>query len=799
MPPRADPVTTPFDRTAAPDRSPVRASPCARHWLTAASLGAMAVCAAPALAQATGPDAPQFWDEGDPDNQPEIDENRPDGAAPGDDRWYVPAFELDEPADGTVGFAADELQYDTEQQIVTASGNVLLRRGRQEVRADTVEWNRASGAIVAAGNVRSVDDGGNVLYTDRIALTEELRAGALENLLIVLGEGGRLAARSGTRADDGSITLDSTNYTACAIETGDGCPKRPSWRITARQVHYDPATQKIDFDGARLVLFDTVALPLPTLSILAADRAVSGITSPNLRFTQSNGVQVSAAYYMRIAPNRELTLGANVYSDVLPMVSARYRALTEKGAYQVTGYATSSSRVPVGNNPTRTEQESFRGYLDGNGRYNLNEHLSVTGSVRVTTDRTFLRRYDISRDDRLRSTVSLRRIDDDSFFEFTGWGAQTLRFGDDQGQVPFALPLIDYRRRVDDPLLGGRIMLQANSLALVRTDGQDTQRAFAGATWSRHAVTPWGQQVTATALLRGDVYHSDENDRSTILQYRGDPGWHGRGIALGAVDVKWPLTGGLFGGQQVLTPRVQLVAAPQFRNRVIPNEDSRAIDLEDSNLFALNRFPGYDRVEDGTRFTYGLDWRWTRPDWRALATIGQSYRITRDDTLLPDGTGLVNRTSDVVGRAELRFRDFVKAAYRFRIDKDNLAFRRNEWDLTVGTRETYAEIGYLKLDRNIPVVLEDLQDREELRLAGRYAFASYWSVFGSTVINLTDQAINPQFASDGFEALRTRLGVAYDDECLQFAVTWRYDNFESGDVQRGSTFLFDFALRNLGL
>ena len=35
---------------------------------------------------------------------------------------------------------------------------------------------------------------------------------------------------------------------------------------------------------------------------------------------------------------------------------------------------------------------------------------------------------------------------------------------------------------------------------------------------------------------------------------------------------------------------------------------ARAVDLEDSNLFALNRFPGYDRWEDGSRVTYGVDW-----------------------------------------------------------------------------------------------------------------------------------------------------------------------------------------------
>src|SRR3546814_8232306 len=79
--------------------------------------------------------------------------------------------------------------------------------------------------------------------------------------------------------------------------------------------------------------------------------------------------------------------------------------------------------------------------------------------------------------------------------------------------------------------------------------------------------------------------------------------------------------------------RVQLVASPKIRNLAVPNEDSRAVDLEDSNLFALNRFPGYDRVEDGVRITYGLDWELLRPGWRIKSNVGQSYRFERQEII----------------------------------------------------------------------------------------------------------------------------------------------------------------------
>ena len=182
---------------------------------------------------------------------------------------------------------------------------------------------------------------------------------------------------------------------------------------------------------------------------------------------------------------------------------------------------------------------------------------------------------------------------------------------------------------------------------------------------------------------------------------------------------------------------------PSTPNLDIPNEDARAIDLEDSNLFALNRFPGYDRWEDASRVTYGLDWSFERPNLSVSSTVGQSYRFDKRNSIFPEGTGLTGRISDIVGRTRIRYGRFIDLTHRYRLDKDNLAVRRNELDLTVGSDQTYAQIGYLRFNRNIDPAIEDLRDKEELRFAGRILFNRYWSIFGTTVIDLTDKQRRP--------------------------------------------------------
>ena len=715
--------------------------------------------------------------------------------------WAAPALAQEAQsaeAPQPVDFEADRVEYHDDSENVVALGNVFLRRGEQSLRADRITWNSRTGAITATGNIRMVDQDGNQLFTDSVELTDEFKAGAMENMLLALREGGRLAARSGTRDNAGGVTLTDAVYSACDVEDSKGCAKEPTWRITAENVQYDPATKIVRFSGARLELFGVSLLPLPGLSITTDGRAISGLLVPDISFSPSNGVETKVSYYKRLGANHDITTSAYLYTKSLPMASIQYRGLVDKGAYQITGYATSSKRTSIGGTVPNTSKE-FRGYLFANGRFQLSPNWSVTASARLASDRTFLRRYDISRDDRLRSMVDVERIDPDSYFSMAGWVTQTMRIGARQGLVPYALPAIDYRRRLADPVLGGKVEVQVNSLTIMRTSGQDTQRAFAGVRWDLRRLTGMGQEVTFTALARGDAYHSDENALTTTASYRGLRGWQTRGIATAAIDVKWPFSGSLFGGTQVLTPRLQLVASPTISNLKVPNEDSRAVDLEDSNLFALNRFPGYDRVESGTRFTYGFDWQFERPRWSVRSTMGQSYRLTSEPTLLPDGTGLTSRTSDVVGRTEVRYRDFVKLTHRFRLDKDNFAPRRNEFDATIGSERTYAEIGYLRLNRNIVGGQEDLQDREELRVAGRVAFARYWSVFGSAVFNLTNRKEDPTLTSDGFEPLRTRIGIAYQDDCLEFGLTWRRDHVSTGDARRGNTFQLIFALNNLGV
>ena len=697
--------------------------------------------------------------------------------------------------DEIVQFSAESVTYDSDADVVTATGAVRMDREGNYLAADEVIWNRKTGQVYAKGNVVLLTPQGDKLVGDTVQLTDTLKGGTVNDLMVVMENGARIAAARGTRAND-VTTLENAIYSPCPVTTSTGCPKRPSWAITAAKVIDDPAHEQVRFIGGRFQLFGITLPLLPVFKVSTGTEGSTGWLGPDFSISSKKGFEIAEPYHWQIGPNRDFTLTPHLYTGVWPAIEAKYRQLDKWGAFQVGGFLTYGTIESVNPDVTSTEK-GIRAYFEANGKAQLDPYWSITTSLRVASDKTMTRRYDITNDDRLRNVVNVERIDTDSYITIAGWAFEGLQEEDHQKQIPIALPAIDARFRMED-ILGGTLQLQGNSLSILRIEGQDTQRAFAAAEWDLRRITPWGQQITLTAYGRGDVYHTNDAAETSVAIYSGTDGWHTRAIGALAADVQWPFIGPLLGGVQRLVPRVQLVLTPRTENLDIPNEDARSIDLEDSNLFALNRFAGYDRWEDASRVTYGFDWFLERPNLSIESTIGQSYRLIDRADIFPEGTGLTDRLSDIVGRTSIRYGRLLELTHRYRIDKDNFAVRRNEVDLTIGTTQTYAQIGYLKLNRDVDPSIEDLRDVEELRVAGRILITRYWSIFGAAVVDLTDASEDPLSTADGWEPVRDRLGIQYEDDCLQIGLTWKRDYERIGTFRAGNSIGVHLALKGIG-
>ena len=65
-----------------------------------------------------------------------------------------------------------------------------------------------------------------------------------------------------------------------------------------------------------------------------------------------------------------------------------------------------------------------------------------------------------------------------------------------------------------------------------------------------------------------------------------------------------------------------------------PNEDAQSLVFDDTNIFEVNKFSGYDRVEGGVRANYGAKYTLTTSKGYADVLFGQSYQVAGRNSYL---------------------------------------------------------------------------------------------------------------------------------------------------------------------
>lgn len=691
----------------------------------------------------------------------------------------------------SVDFSADEITYDRGGDLVVASGNVVLVHKGLVFHADRVTYDRSAGLVTVTGDLWARDEDGNTLTANRLELRDDFEEGFIENVGLILTDNSRFAARSAIRQETGKTTMRQAVYSAC-----DVCEENPTplWRIRAVKVVHNQDRKRIRYEDATLEflgvpVFYTPYLSHPDPSVHAA----SGLLPPGLGRSSELGVIANLPYYFALAPHKDLTVEPIITTREGLVLASEYRQHTGPGRFSVAGSVTYvDKRDEFGVKPGGQE---FRGHLFSRGQFGLASMNRLGGDwqwdydVGVTSDDTYLRRYEVSDTDALTSRARVERFGRNSYAAMTALAFQGLRVEDDFGTTPLALPHLEYRYRSAPGLLGGRYTFDGSALALTRVDGMDTRRISMTGGWHVPLVAPSGSIYELGVTLRGDAYHVENAALPDDPAYAGRNGFEYR--VLPQLRLAWRLPMVKYGqaSSQTLEPIVAVVAGLNGGNPdALPNEDSRIVTFDDSNLFASNRFTGLDRWEGGARVDYGLRYGIDTNGFSANALIGQSYRFKRDRDI-PDGTGLEGHLSDIVTRLEVNLSPYLDVIHRMRFDEDSMDLRRNEANVIVGPPRFRVTAGYV----DIKAGAEDfdpgtpLAAREEIRAGARWKISRYWTLAGDHTRDL-----------DRGSAIATRIGLTYEDECFVFGVAFDERFTRDRDIEPATSILFRISLKNLG-
>ena len=742
--------------------------------------------------------------------------------------------------DGQMLVQATEVDYDYNNSRVSAVGNVQLFYNGTSVEADRVIYDQKTKRLHAEGNIRMTDADGKITYAEIMDLSDDYRDGFVDSLRVDTADQTRMAATRADRSSGNYTVFENGVYTACAPCKDD--PKKPPlWQVKGARIIHDQQEKMLYFETAQLEFFGVPLAYMPYFS--TPDPTVkrkTGFLMPGFTSYTAFGYGVEVPFYWAIAPDMDATFSPRITSKQGVLFQTEFRQRLMDGAYQVRVYGI--DQLNPSNFAGQPGDRQFRGGVETKGQFALNDKWVWGWDGVVLSDYYFMSDYRLSayRDplgsflnlptDAL-SQLYLTGVGNRSFFD-----ARTmywLSFSGNQQQVPVVYPVIDYSNVLNYPVFGGEFSYKTNFVNLTRNDAvfdpittlantnslctttsadplartpsQCLLRGFPGtytrltaeAQWRKSFTDPFGEIWTPFAILRADAINSDVSNQPGVSNYLpvGDTQAF-RLMPTVGLEYRYPFINVQPWGSTTIEPIAQIIIRPnETYAGKLPNEDAQSMVFDTSNLFNVDKFSGYDRVEGGGRANVGVQATTQFDKGGAVKVLfGQSYQLfgmnsyaVQDSINTGLDSGLDKPRSDYVASVAYSPNSTYTFSVRSRMDEQTWNIQRfeaegranfNRWSISMmyGNYAPQPELGYLTR-------------REGILTTGSIKVATNWVVTGSARWDLEANKIN-QYV----------LGAGYVDDCFVLAANY----VTSYSYSAGTTppvlshaFMFQIGLRTL--
>jgi LPS-assembly protein len=772
-----------------------RAGHCDRHPLRAALL-ASALALAPILAPAPALASPR---------------ENPLPPLPVMNPHVAPKVITPPPDDGLEagGFyiEANQLIDDETGHTIQAHGQVEARYNGRTLRANDVIYDTQTGVVTAKGDVTIVNPDGTAEFSQSAVLDRAMSAGVamafstrLKETFRQTGGGASqpvevsIAAASAVHPSETITELNQAIFTPCPV-----CAKQPTptWSIKADKITRDAKRQVIIFHNAKILVRGVPIFWAPVLS--APDPSVkrkSGLLIPELNISTLRGLSYEQPYLQVISPSEDLVVSPQINTKVNPFLNVDWRKRFYDGAIDVrAGYTYEQDFNSDGD---KLGNATSRSYILAKGQFAINDDWDWGFTAERTSDPLIFDRYGVadpfierglySADDRrlISQFYSTYQIPD-LYLSVAAMDVQGLRATDVQGTFPLIAPLIEARWEPDVPILGGRLRITGSGVALTRDEsptdpsepGTDSRRGTIEANWQSTFILPNGIRFDPFIDVRGDAYSLAElpapyAKNATIT----------RGLPTAGVNVTWPFFRRVDNNLTVvLEPVAQVVLSPLVRQDPrIPNEDSVDFQFDETNLFQIQKAPGYDLLDSGPQFNVaGRATVISDDGYYASALIGRSFRTT-PNPFIPVRTGLSGTESDWIMAADASPYNGVNFFSRWRLDSQSFAVNYMETGVDWTTSRFDGQIRYIQEAQDAtgqPV--QDIDFHGELFILKNWGISAYGArEFTSGVWRQAD------------------FGIVYRDQCIRVEILYNRNDTNNGVLGPSSGVGFRLSLATFG-
>jgi len=717
---------------------------------------------------------------------------------------------------------SDLLIRDDVNEKMIARGSVEARYQGRVLRADEVIYDTKTEVVTAHGNVVLINADGTAQFADDMTMDKDLKAGFARNFSARMDQNIKIAADTAVRRNSRISELNKAIYTPC-----DVCAEKPNptWAIQADKVVQDKNKHLVYYHGATIRVKGAPLMYLPIFwhPDPQTERR-SGFLVPKITISQKRGLVYQQPYLFAISPSQDLVVAPQFNTKVNPFVNAEYRKRFYSGYLSARFGGTYEKSFDENGN--KFGEATAKSYILARGAFDIDDKWKWGFTAERASQALIFDDYSVSDvyqqrgqytadDHRLISQIYATRQSDRSYFSAAMVSVQGLRVVqvnsagianqfENSGAFPLIGPLVEGRWEPESRVLGGRLRVQGSGVVLARSESQfgeppyaysdykgqsgvDSVRGTIEGDWRGNLIVGPGVRVEPFAQARGDVYNIDDVFLSTAAVTAGDKTGidYSRGLGVVGVDLSLPMVKPLKnGGSIVLEPLVQLatgsnssrvpivVARDAAGNPIYFNEDSTSFELDETNLFDVNKSPGFDLYEGGTRMNVGGRATMKLADGRGGSIlVGRSLR-SKVDPLLPTRAGLDQKASDWIVSAQVTPIRGVNAFMRSRFDDDTSKLNRLEAGVDASMSRALVSVRYLKDNKDTSGLRQ-----ENLDVYGDFRIRKNWGVTALGRLAYQDaRAFGLPASTSKWNWTRQDLGVYYTDDCVRLDLIYQTED-----------------------
>ncbi|MDB9924326.1 LPS assembly protein LptD [Planktomarina sp.] len=646
-------------------------------------------------------------------------------------------------AENITNLIADEIKINQAGELV-ASGAVTVWYEDRKVTASSITYASQNDKLIIRGPIRIMDNQSTMILGDQAELSEDLKVGIIKSAKIILGYQVQIAAAKVLQKDVRYSEAFNIAATSCHVCLN----KTPLWQIRARKIVQDKFEKQIYFEHAQLRVLDIPVFYLPFMRLPDPSlKRATGLLAPKLKTSSVLNTGIKIPYFIRLNKHKDFTI-TPFYSPKTKTIEYRYRQAYTSGFMLIEGALTRDALIPNKN----------RGYILSDTSLILQNGYNLGIQLQAVSDPSYLFEYDFAQLDRLNTKLELSRSMRYQNSEVKLSNYHSLRENENNATQPTLVAEGAIESRLNPDMIKGEIGLEANFLKSYRysdlnNDGPDSDTLVDGYDTTRLSLlSNWdhGWEIANGIILH---FENEFGLSQYYVQQHADIGPKvTRMFGVGAVGLRWPWYRiNSNGGIGVVEPQIQLVRSVSS-NSAVPNDDSTQVEFDEGNLFRLNRAPGLDLIENGSRLNVGLAGSQFMDSGSNLSwKIG---RVLRSEALstFPSGSGLSNSISDWLLATNFQQKNGIELINRALIASDGVV-TKSETSLKVNRNQHQIRATHVELTKDSKILQN--QSLSSVTLEWNYNLNSNWR---------SDSKF--QFDSNIGRLSKLELGLRYENECV---------------------------------